>query len=1507
MKKKCLKFLLVCLIFSQFSGLKISAAVDVTKPVFESISIDKTNVKVGDPVTITIKAHDTESGLVESSLPVVYKSPITHKDQWVYLSYNASIGGYEGSIMMKDSMESGEWQIYFFDLMDNAGNYDRITGPIAGSSFTLTGTTTDVTKPILDRISVDKSDVNVGDQVTITIKAHDTESGIVESEVPVIYKSPITHKDQWVYLHYNASISGYEGSITMKDSMESGEWQIYFFDLMDNAGNYDRIMGPVDGSSFTLTGTTTDVTKPILEGINIDKTDVRVGDKVTITIKAKDTESGLVNSSLPVIYKSPITHKDQWVYLPYNASIGGYEGSITMKESMEPGEWQIYFFDLMDNAGNYERFMGPFAGTNFTFHDYTQDHINPTFNSINIDKSTVETNDNLGITVDASDDTLVKSVVVNYVKPISGETESITLSKDSDGLFRNNYYIPSDSEYGEWKVAYAEITDLNNNKTTISIGLDSGNFIVLKPITSLGHKFVMNNESWSNQTINGDVYIGPQAILTINQNVTINGNVYVLGALRSYGGLKINGYINARSFYMGYRYSYFNGDVSLSGSNSIYSMVATTYPLSEVPIQLYDTPLIKEDGKINLRGATIPVVDVYLDNQKLNVRSDGTFRFTDYYVGDRKEITFTFIDVFGNTTYKNYKVYTNDQPVVSIDKPEGIYLGTQYIELSLSKDGKIYYTLDGNDPTSNSAVYSGPITLDQSSVLKFVGEDEIGNKSEIYTKNFQLFKLDEVTNNSKVIKGSGNPDLTVTFTFQDKSYSTVINSDGLFEVEVPNLKDQKTISVVASDQQGNISSNYEIQVKDVIAPQVNGVEQNGIYNSDKTITFNEGTATLNGNPFVSGTTVVTEGSYTLQVMDEAGNITKVNFGIDKTAPTISGVENNKVYNRDVMISFNEGSAKLNNEVITTGKTVSNEGQYSLEVTDLAGNKKAVNFSIDKSAPIVKGIENNKAYNHDVSPTFNEGIAKLNGTTFINGTTVSAEGSYAFEAIDAGGNKTTANFSIDKTAPIVTGVKDQGLYKQDVMISVNEGSITLDGTAFVSGSKVAKEGQHIIIVTDKAGNQTTLTFTIDKTAPTVSGVTNNSSYNKDVTLTFNDGTATLNGNAFTSGTSVTNEGIYKLIVTDKAGNQATINFTIDKTVPLVSGVENEGVYNKEVTITFNEGNAKLNGTEFKSGSIVKTEGTYNLVVKDAAGNQTSVSFVIDKSAPTVSGVTNNASYNKDVTVTFNEGTALLNGVSINSGTIVKSPGLYTLVVTDAAGNKTEIKFTIDKTSPKVTGVVNNAYYNKDVTISFNEGSALLNGISIKSGTIVKTAGTYTVAVTDTAGNKTTVKFTIDKTAPSLPIIYSVTDKSTSVSGKAESNSEVKLYIAGKYFKSVSADRYGNYKFTISKQKAGTEIKVTAKDKAGNISKPKVTKIIDKTPPAVPTVNKVTTKSTYVTGKAENGATVYVYRGTSYLGKAVADSTGSFKVSIKPQKKDKMLSVHAKDAAGNTSGKRSVKVY
>ncbi|PGM59080.1 Ig-like domain-containing protein [Bacillus sp. AFS053548] len=230
---------------------------------------------------------------------------------------------------------------------------------------------------------------------------------------------------------------------------------------------------------------------------------------------------------------------------------------------------------------------------------------------------------------------------------------------------------------------------------------------------------------------------------------------------------------------------------------------------------------------------------------------------------------------------------------------------------------------------------------------------------------------------------------------------------------------------------------------------------------------------------------------------------------------------------------------------------------------------------------------------------------------------------------------------------------------------------------------------------------------------------------------------------------------------------------------------------------------------------------------------------------------------------------------------------------------------DLANPVVTGVANGKFYNKDLKIHFNEGIATLNGTRINNDYLVSKAGSYTLVVKDSVMNTTTIKFTIDKTKPTTPTMNTVSDQSTTITGTAEAGSTVKLYINSKLQKSTTAASNKSYKFTIPKQKSGTTVSVTATDKAGNVSATKSLKVLDKTPPALPVVNKVTSKSKTVTGSAEKYASVKIYRGSTLIGQSSVNSSGKFSVSIKVQKANTYLKVYVIDKSGNKSV-RTIKV-
>ncbi|OQA65700.1 MAG: Exoglucanase B precursor [Firmicutes bacterium ADurb.Bin262] len=134
-----------------------------------------------------------------------------------------------------------------------------------------------------------------------------------------------------------------------------------------------------------------------------------------------------------------------------------------------------------------------------------------------------------------------------------------------------------------------------------------------------------------------------------------------------------------------------------------------------------------------------------------------------------------------------------------------------------------------------------------------------------------------------------------------------------------------------------------------------------------------------------------------------------------------------------------------------------------------------------------------------------------------------------------------------------------------------------------------------------------------TAPIViAGVVNNACYKTDVTITFNRGTAKLNGNPFLSGSKVSAESRHVLTVTDPGCSTVTATFTIDKTAPAVPALSASAANTLTGSVTVSiQYPADAAVKEYKIGSgswtafnapvVLYANNTVYARCRDAAGN------------------------------------------------------------------------------------------------------------------------------------------------------------------------------------------------------------------------------------------------------------------------------------------------------------------
>ena len=283
-----------------------------------------------------------------------------------------------------------------------------------------------------------------------------------------------------------------------------------------------------------------------------------------------------------------------------------------------------------------------------------------------------------------------------------------------------------------------------------------------------------------------------------------------------------------------------------------------------------------------------------------------------------------------------------------------------------------------------------------------------------------------------------------------------------------------------------------------------------------------------------------EGVNVIYVVDRAGNqSTVLNFIYDKTAPTIA-VKNGYVGDLSAKIfsnvsfslydSYKVDKYDINGYVsdftdnkwsdanFQNIKSKLNQGLNTLTVYDIAGNSSTYEFTYDNVAPAATLTYSNNNGNaltkNNVVATLtaSENVQDISGWNRVGVSNVftkefSANGNFSVTLRDTAGNsfvKSGEVKRIDRNAPTISGVIDGAVVNTPVILSIFDPKYQgYDGYSEVNGLKVngatvattpaagktylatiSQDGDYVVTAADKAGNVTSISFTIDTAAPMV---------------------------------------------------------------------------------------------------------------------------------------------------------------------------------------------------------------------------------------------------------------------------------------------------------------------------------------------------------------------------------------------------------------------------------------
>ncbi|WP_214831342.1 Ig-like domain-containing protein [Exiguobacterium sp. E.TIA.1] len=1368
-------------------SLIVNAQVDTIKPELKSISLDKKSVIPGESVGITVDASDEGSGI--RTVDVYYSSPVTSKTKSVRLTLGED-GKYRGQLAMTSNDESGTWIIYHVSIYDNMGNYLEI---------------------------------------------------------------------------YNLNHSNVLSSWNKRDFSEY---------------------------NFELNGTQVDTVKPVLKNISLDKKSVIPGESVGITIDTSDEGSGI--RTVDVYYSSPVTSKTKSVHLTLGED-GKYRGQLAMTSNDESGTWIIYYVSIYDNMGNYLTTYNSnhdkvlyswnkrdFSEYNFELNGTQVDTVKPVLKNISLDKKSVLPWESVGITVDASDEgSGIRTVDVYYSSPVTSKTKSVRLTLGEDGKYRGQLAMTSNDESGTWIIYYVSIYDnMGNYLTTYnsnhdkvlyswnkkdfsdynfdlieddrvpifekiestSFELDDDSFQSFTVFTSDNSKLMSVDATFANES-DETMTLSSTNVTTDGFNMELPRSAFPKEAatwkLQSLRIKDMNG----------------NETTVTEGLSFTIKTLALITPI--------DARIVTSNEKWT---NTIVNQDVYIMPGVTLTLGQGTVLNGKVYVGGRLWITggvkayeqiraSYFITGYYTPSQDGMVVISGSNLVYSKAATNQLY-DTLPFELEATpvfeKDGMVSISgsfiplstlyLNGEPlQTKANGTFRVDMKAPKDRTLRFSMTDVYG---KIHRWSYRVYNTDAPIVTATLDSGIYLKGQTVELTTTDGTIHVTRNDESSVYEGPFTLDKTVSLSIYAKDEidrtSETIPRRYEVMTIDPVTNRdmsIQGTAEPGTH------------VTLSLGANISTVTTDETGRFVfhaLRLTNESMFSVQATHGMltsdvwtrpiqDVIAPIVTGVSHDQFYAQPVSFTFNEGTAMLNGNVVTSPVRVETDGTYELVVKDEANNQTTMRFVLDQKAPVLTGVPNGVT-NQVVTPTFNEGVALLNGETFTSGQSITTDGVYTLVVRDKAGNETRQSFKIDRTPPVVSEVKN-GFFNRDITPVFLEGTALLNDKPFESGTILTKEGVYDLVVKDEAGNVTKITFTIDKTAVKVLGVTEGDTY-PSAHPTFSEGEATLNGKPFSSSQAITSDGDYTLMVTDRAGNQTVVHFTIDTRPPVLSGLTKGKTHYREVVPLFTEGAATLNGQPFVSGTRISREGVYTLRLVDAIGNETVATFTIDRTRPIVTGVTANQLTNQTVTIRFNEGTATLNGKAFRMNTQVGASGKYALRVTDAAGNYSSISFAIDKVGPTKPTVLTLTNKSTRVTGKTEAGATVLITYNGRTYTTkASTAGTYsynlkttkagatvTVRAKDAAGNLSTAVSSKVLNTFATFTVNTVKSSATSVTGKGNKTATVQAFVGTKAIsKTAKVDSKGYYKLTIPRQKAGVTVTVKMKQ-TGYLELKKVTKVV-----------------------------------------------------------------------------------
>ena len=769
---------------------------------------------------------------------------------------------------------------------------------------------------------------------------------------------------------------------------------------------------------------------------------------------------------------------------------------------------------------------------------------------------------------------------------------------------------------------------------------------------------------------------GTTVTFQANDTVSGIGNIFVVPADNTTAGVQINGETveqNGNGTYSfiakeNVNYTITAVDKAGNGSKSEQVMISTTTP---TPPSTVEKPVITITALDNTLAQSKDIkvqVDANLTGtQKLQVSISPTGKQQPvnlleesniYHFEVDKNGTYTITAVILEGTTEKARA-TQTVEVKGIDSEKPVIAITQnqngVVEFTVTDLNPVTAKFDGTEvkmnltTTSQGLVYSGRVENVQPGKHTIVATDKVGNQAsadvvvaaakqqptlkagnqqvnETATSVVIPIEVSDADGNAAQVKVTSDKG---QLTGSGSSYTLTVTENGTYTVTAEDSKGSRTqVQIPVEAIKGNVAPTLKAgnqQVNETatsvtIPIEVSDADGNA---AQVKVTSDKGQLTGSGSSYTL--TVTENGTYTVTAEDSKGSRTQVQIPVEaikgNVAPTLKAGNqqvNETATSVTIPIEVSDADGNAAQVKVTSDKgqltgsgssytlTVTENGTYTVTAEDSKGSRTQVQIPVEA----IKG---------NVAPTIAAEQPQINATRATIRVTVD----------DNGGAE-------------ITSVTDQNL---------NAAALQADGSYLLT---VTEDGSYTITATNKAGKSaytTVVVSGIDRTPPVVEQPT--VSYNENMTsaqivLKANDGNGSGIAKVTASGVemslsegnyilNVTQNGEYAIVVTDKAGNQAQAQVTvngIDKTNPDIRQTSDNTSWKQKHEVTFavtDEGSGISSVQVTKDGKTIthsegngyrftaEENGSYLITATDKAGNSATKTVeikTVDQTAPTV---------------------------------------------------------------------------------------------------------------------------------------------------------------------------------------------------------------------------------------------------------------------------------------------------